>query len=511
MAQVAKLSAPCYPPTMRWVLGIMLAAPLLSGCKAEVNKECRRLFAIIDHYSTLHLTARRGVDDSLFRDAARRFLTLHSIPVPKDLPPSAQEQCAGSLLLAAKRSKANNLQDLSLDLLNAYLRQWDPHSRARSDQELVDRSAFRDGFGFTVERLVPGGPVEVTDVLGGSPAHVQGLREGMLVKQFNGKSIDSVPTLGLPAFLAEETRTDDITIQASGSRGSQTFQLSRSRIDPSPIKLKTLESDTGDIGYIRIRRFLGAEGFFSEGISSMQSAVALILDLRGHAGDFVPLASALANKLVSSGDVYVGMLGRGLTVLPPEELRNVGSIWDGPIVVLVNDTTKSTGEAFAGFLQDNGAIVVGAQTFGKGTIRHEYSLRPYGLAASLELTDAFLVRPSGRIIQGRGVTPDVKFVVSPARRSELDYPRAIPAPADPPPFPAFDAEMLPTASKHFRRRLAQVESSLRAELLELNDNPSRFEDPELEAARRVAAFLSREMPGATETEAQLNLPFPSGY
>ena len=130
----------------------------------------------------------------------------------------------------------------------------------------------------------------------------------------------------------------------------------------------------------------------------------LIIDLRGNGGGSLDEAHSLTGLFIATGPtVLVKSLHRRpytWTDMNPE------LAWDGPLAVVVDHRSASASEIFAGAIQDYGrGLVVGKQTFGKGTVQQLLPLR-YG---KLKVTQAKYYRISGESTQHKGVTPDIEF------------------------------------------------------------------------------------------------------
>jgi carboxyl-terminal processing protease len=129
----------------------------------------------------------------------------------------------------------------------------------------------------------------------------------------------------------------------------------------------------------------------------------VVLDLRNNPGGLVNEANAVADEFLTTGVIYTTR-HRGKVV---DEVRAnpSGSLGRGPMAVLVNEYSASAAELLAGALQDNHrATVVGAPTFGKGSVQTIIDL-PDG--AGLRLTTMRYYTPKGHAIQAQGIRPDV--------------------------------------------------------------------------------------------------------
>ena len=131
---------------------------------------------------------------------------------------------------------------------------------------------------------------------------------------------------------------------------------------------------------------------------------ALIVDLRNNGGGSLPEAHRMVGLFIDKGPtVQVKGLGKNREVM--RDSRG-GMIFDGPLAVLVNRTSASASEIFAGAIQDYGrGFVLGTQTFGKGSVQTIMNLNH----GQLKITQAMYYRVTGKSTQNGGVTPDITF------------------------------------------------------------------------------------------------------
>lgn len=145
-----------------------------------------------------------------------------------------------------------------------------------------------------------------------------------------------------------------------------------------------------------VRRLLGE--LVQEGIDG------LIIDLRNNGGGSLDEAVSAVGLFIKEGPVVQVRGSRGHIDIMSDSDPEV--FYDGPITVLVNRLSASASEIFAGAIQDYGrGLVVGGQTFGKGTVQ---SLRSLG-HGQLKITQAKFYRVSGDSTQHQGVIPDILF------------------------------------------------------------------------------------------------------
>lgn len=133
----------------------------------------------------------------------------------------------------------------------------------------------------------------------------------------------------------------------------------------------------------------------------------IIVDLRNNGGGSLDEALNLTDLFIDRGPVVQVRYSNGyVQVLPEYKNQKPGIVYDGPIAVLTNRLSASASEIFAGAIQDYGrGIIVGGQTFGKGTVQSVLPLEH----GQLKLTQAKFYRVSGDSTQNQGVIPDILF------------------------------------------------------------------------------------------------------
>jgi carboxyl-terminal processing protease len=160
------------------------------------------------------------------------------------------------------------------------------------------------------------------------------------------------------------------------------------------------------VGYIRLNSFdvVTTPGLI-QAVADLREAGAtgLILDLRNNTGGLVSAAVGVVSEFVPEGIVCTGCNpGEDMDFL---QVSGVGSAFDLPLVVLVNEFSASASEIVAGALQDHGrATIIGTTTFGKGSVNLLLGLES---GSGLYVTVARWFTPNGQVIEGHGITPDM--------------------------------------------------------------------------------------------------------
>ncbi len=285
----------------------------------------------------------------------------------------------------------------------------DPHSAYLPPDEFAIFQGETSGKfgGVGVEVDFRGDYVTVIAPIEGSPAARAGVRPGDQIIAIDGKAMRGERIDKLVGVMRGPTGSKvSLSVRRQGVADALTFELVREEIHVQSVSAKRL---AGDVAYIRLKQF--QDGTHQELVKAAARLRAeagpelqgVILDMRNNPGGLVDEAEGVADELLSSGVIYTTR-HRGKIVDDPHAHPG-GAFASLPIVALVNEYTASSAELVAGALQDNRrATIVGAPTFGKGSVQTIFEL-PGG--AGMRLTTMRYYTPSGRSIQAEGIKPDI--------------------------------------------------------------------------------------------------------
>ncbi len=345
-----------------------------------------------------------------------------------DAPYSAPVQRVADILEKIKANYVEPIDDAKLvsGAVNGVLRSLDPHSA------YLDAEAFRELYndnrgdygGLGLEVAMQEGGVKVATVVEGGPAARAGMRAGDVIVAVDGGSVQGQSLEQVIGHVRGERGTQvDLTVARGGEGETRAFTLTRELIHGRSVWVSLIEPG---YAYVRTSQFqvptpesLVAE--LTRVLNQDHGRVAgIVLDLRDNPGGLLSAAVGVSAVFLPAGApvVFTEGMAKGakmrlfaqredylrygaidhLRSVPPE-LKTL------PLVVLVNGGSASAAEIVAGALQDNQrATVLGTHTYGKGSVQ---VVIPFGDGTGMKLTTAYYHTPSGRVIQGKGVIPDV--------------------------------------------------------------------------------------------------------
>jgi len=311
-------------------------------------------------------------------------------------------------------------KDLIEAAINGMLTSLDPHSSYLSPDDAADmRTQTRGEFGgLGIEVTQEEGFVKVVSPIDGTPADAAGIEAGDFITHVDGESV-----LGLTLDEAVDRMRgpvgSEIVITVVREGETEPFDVSIIR---DTIKLTAARARTeGETVVLRVTTFNDntydnlADGLAKEveAAGGIENVNGVVLDLRNNPGGLLTQAIRVSDAFLEKGEI-VSTRGRN-----PEDgdryNATPGDLIEGkPIVVLINGGSASASEIVAGALKDHRrAIIVGTNSFGKGSVQTIMPLRGDG---AMRLTTARYYTPSGRSIQNLGVSPDI--IVKQPRRTD---------------------------------------------------------------------------------------------
>ncbi len=290
----------------------------------------------------------------------------------------------------------------SLDPHSAYL---DPKSF--KDMQVTTRGEFG---GLGIEVTMEEGQLKVVYPIEDTPASKAGILAGDIIAKIDGEQVQGLPlnaavdkmrgVIGAPVTL---------TVQRGPKKEMIEIKLVRDTIRPQIVRAR---KEGEDIVYLKVSSFNEhTSENLQKNLEKLTAEIGrdkvkgYVIDLRNNPGGLLDQAIAVSNTFLDRGEI-VSTRGRTAEETTRVSARPPGDLTKGkPLVVLVNGGSASASEIVAGALQDHKrATIIGTRSFGKGSVQTIIPLRENG---ALKLTTQLYYTPSGRSIQGQGVTPDM--------------------------------------------------------------------------------------------------------
>jgi carboxyl-terminal processing protease len=311
------------------------------------------------------------------------------------------------------------------DAISGMVAGLDPHSQYFDKKTFKE---FREGttgkfVGLGIEVGMEDGLVKVISPIEGSPAFRAGLKSGDLITKIDDTAVRGLTLDQAVKKMRGEPNTK-VTLSIFRRAETRTFPvtLTREEIRQQSVRAKVVEP-----GYAWLRVSIFQDRTVDDFVRKIDELYkqdpnlkGIVLDLRNDPGGLLEGAVAIAAAFLPTDAVVVSTNGQisdskyTFKAAPEFYMRRGGSdplkrlpeaIKKVPLVVLVNEGSASASEIVAGALQDHKrAVVMGAQTFGKGSVQTVRQLSP---ETALKITTARYYTPSGKSIQAKGIVPDV--------------------------------------------------------------------------------------------------------
>ena len=293
-----------------------------------------------------------------------------------------------------------NVNDVTEAAITAALAELDPHSVYMPPVELTeaetDLAGNFDGIG--IQFNVPNDTAIVLEVIPGGPSEKVGLQKGDRILKVGEKDIAGVrfPQDSMVRRMKGPAGTK-VTVTVGRGNERIPFEITRGKIPMHCVDAAFMINDT--TGYIKLSKF--SRTTFTEVTEASAKLVGegmtrLIFDLRDNTGGYLDQALLLTDMFLRKGDEIVYMQGLHRKK-DNYKADGKGQLQDIGLTVLINESTASSSEIFAGAIQDNDrGVIIGRRSFGKGLVQEPIY---FSDGSGVRLTVARFYTPSGRCIQ----------------------------------------------------------------------------------------------------------------
>jgi len=285
----------------------------------------------------------------------------------------------------------------------------DRYSRYSTAAEARDSRAWREGYGgIGITIRSEKGLTRIITVMPGSPGQKAGLKDNDVIIAIAGVAIRKMNLRNVVRRLRGPRGSRVlVTVRRTTRKRPLTVAVTRRFIIPHTV----ISRREGDAIYIRLTRFSsGTARKTAQAVARWRARIGqrkfsgVILDLRNNPGGLLDQSITVSDLFLNSGSI-VYTKGRHPESFQQYAARRGDILGGKPVVVLVNGRSASSSEIVAAALQDNGrAVVVGSNSFGKGTVQSVASLPNQG---EMILTWSHFHAPSGYTLQGLGVRPNI--------------------------------------------------------------------------------------------------------
>ncbi len=318
-------------------------------------------------------------------------------------------------------------REIEYAAINGMLSTLDPHSwllkpDVYKEMKVQTRGEF-GGLGFVISMIED--KLTVRKVLKNTPAWKGGVKKGDVITQIDNDSTVSMELQEAVDRMRGKPGTKvSIWVSHKGSEPRR-LDLTRALVTYETVVSKLLDNG---VGYVRLSGFSGTT------TRDMMAAIramkqqnggglrGLILDMRGNPGGLLEQAIQVSDAFVEEGTI-VTTVGVNGTLREPKLARADGGEREFPMAVLISSESASASEIVAGALKNlNRAIIVGRQSFGKGSVQvlYDFKDRESGDESALKLTIAQYLTPGDVSIQEVGITPDIELVPARIVKDRID-------------------------------------------------------------------------------------------
>ena len=348
---------------------------------------------------------------------------------------------------AIRRLSQTHNEDAFQLYMNAFAREVDPHtsylSPRNAEQFQSEMNLSLEGIGavlqmtddYTVIRsLVAGGPASKSKQLGEGDRIVGVGQDGEDIVDVIGWRLDDVVQL-IKGPKGTKVKLEILPDNKDAKSHVVTITRDKIRLEDRAVKSEVIEKDGKKIGVLEVPSFyVGLSKDTDKLLTDLESqgVDGIVVDLRNNGGGALTEATALSGLFIKSGPIVQVRDSYGRVNVNSDTGGKVS--YQGPMVVLINRYSASASEIFAAAMQDYGrAVIVGENSFGKGTVQQHRTLNQIYDMFDKELgyvqyTIQKFYRINGGSTQNKGVVPDIAYpsLIDPSETGESVEDNALP-------------------------------------------------------------------------------------
>ncbi len=266
----------------------------------------------------------------------------------------------------------------------------------------------RDGM-LVIVKPIPGGPAEAA-----------GIKPGDIILEADGEKLEGMSLLeAVSKVRGPKGSTVELLVKHLGALDPVLIAVIRDEIPLVSVRLRSQPDDR--FAHVRIEQFYPTtpDDLRETVLQAVEAgAEGIILDVRDNDGGTLDSVVGIASLFLNPEDDLVLYVEKGDGTRQNWPVRpGLQIATDVPMVMLINERSASSSEVLAGALQDHGrATIIGEQSFGKGSVN---ILRPLSNGGGLYITIAHWHTPTGRLIHGEGITPDIEVTHRDAQEQDV--------------------------------------------------------------------------------------------
>jgi carboxyl-terminal processing protease len=297
----------------------------------------------------------------------------------------------------------------------------DPYTRFLDPQQyeaLTNQTSGEvTGIGIRMELNEQTKKLTVVEAIENSPALKAGIKAGDTILAIDGKPTSQMKAEDASKLIRGRAGSKLTLRLARDGQSAFDVNLTRASIEVPTVRYSLKQEGSRRVGYIRLREFSAhASTQMRRAIRDLNSKQVdgFVLDLRGNPGGLLQSSIEIARMWMDNGAIVKTVDRKGGS---EETKANKTALTKRPVVVLVDNNSASASEILTGALKDNNrAVVVGSQTFGKALVQSVHELAD---GSGVAITIAHYYTPKGTDINHKGIAPDIKLDLTEAQQRQL--------------------------------------------------------------------------------------------